>query len=114
MSSPRPRTISGNLCGRWRRTRLRRATSSSTKTPITPPAVGSVRFGRSAEELAMEERRKKAFDFAADATKQLVTLAIGVVTLTITFAKDVVKVASGPQKVLLTLAWIVYLLSIVS
>jgi hypothetical protein len=36
----------------------------------------------------MDERIKKAFDFSADLTKQLITLATGIITLTIAFKKD--------------------------
>jgi len=34
------------------------------------------------------EERKKAIDFAADATKQLITVAAGVITATVIFSKD--------------------------
>jgi hypothetical protein len=36
----------------------------------------------------MDEQNKKAFDFAADLTKQLVTLSTSIVTLTLLFSKD--------------------------
>ena len=36
----------------------------------------------------MDEQTKKAFDFAADITKQLITVAAAIVTLTVTFSKD--------------------------
>ena len=36
----------------------------------------------------MDEPTKKAFDFAADVTKQLITVASAVVTVTVTFSKD--------------------------
>ncbi len=38
----------------------------------------------------MTEEVKKAFDFAADVTKQLITLSTGITALTITFSKDFV------------------------
>jgi hypothetical protein len=38
----------------------------------------------------MDERQKKAFDFAADLAKQLITLSTGLIALTITFWKDIV------------------------
>jgi hypothetical protein len=54
----------------------------------------------------MEERSKKAFDFAADLTKQLITLSTGIVTITLLFSKDL----AGPRE-LAVLAWVFYLLS---
>jgi hypothetical protein len=36
----------------------------------------------------VEEWRKQAFDFAADSTKQLITVATGVVTVTVLFSRD--------------------------
>src|SRR5947209_20194535 len=61
----------------------------------------------------MEERIKKAFDFASDSTKQLITLSTGIVTLTITFGKDVFQNVPFYAKVLLVIAWVIYLLSII-
>jgi hypothetical protein len=52
-----------------------------------------------------------AFDAAADVAKQLITLATGVLALTITFAKDVTA-NTAAHKWVLIVAWIVYLLSI--
>jgi ketosteroid isomerase-like protein len=60
----------------------------------------------------MEEQAKKAFDFAADSTKQLITLSTAILTLTITFGKDVLQKVEGPTKENLTYSWIVYLVSI--
>lgn len=60
----------------------------------------------------MEERIKKAFDFAADGTKQLITLSTGIVTLMITFSKDVLGGAPAGARILLIFAWVIYLLSI--
>jgi hypothetical protein len=56
----------------------------------------------------MNEREKKAFDFAADLTKQLITLSTGIVTITLLLSKDLV----GPR-VFALLAWTFYLLSTV-
>lgn len=36
----------------------------------------------------MDEPSKKAFDFASDVTKQLITVASAIVTVTVTFSKD--------------------------
>jgi hypothetical protein len=58
----------------------------------------------------MEENQKKAFDFAADLTKQLITLATAVLAFTVTFAKD--NPGGSYQKWLLVISWIMLLLSI--
>lgn len=60
----------------------------------------------------MEEKVKKAFDFASDSTKQLITLSTAILTLTITFGKDVLQKVDASTKDNLTYAWIVYLVSI--
>lgn len=60
----------------------------------------------------LDERIKKAFDFYADATKQLITLSTGIIALMITFAKEILKTLSGPAKIPLMAALIVYLVSI--
>src|SRR5215468_10416340 len=54
---------------------------------------------------------RKAFDFAADATKQILTLSTGILALTITFAKDILG-APGHWSRLLGWSWILYLISI--
>jgi hypothetical protein len=56
---------------------------------------------------------EKAFDFAQEATKQLITLATGVIALTITFLTDVVERAPEGSIGFLQAAWILYLVSIV-
>jgi hypothetical protein len=56
----------------------------------------------------MNEQSKKAFDFAADLTKQLITLSTSIVTLTLLFSKDLL----GP-KWLAVLIWTLFLLSTV-
>jgi hypothetical protein len=48
---------------------------AGTPPPGTPPGTAP-------------DTRKQAFDFAADATKQLITVATGVVTATAVFSKD--------------------------
>lgn len=63
--------------------------------------------------MALSEQRQKAFDFCADATKQLLTVATAVVTLTITFAKDFVVNVRPSAKIWAYLAWGGYLASIV-
>lgn len=61
----------------------------------------------------MDERVKKAFDFAADLAKQLITLATGLIALTITFSKDFIQHAPGASKVWALLAWCLLLGSVV-
>jgi len=57
--------------------------------------------------------RLKAFDFAQDTTKQLLTLATGTVALTITFLKDLAKGAPDWAVWTLSAAWFVFLVSVV-
>ena len=65
----------------------------------------------------MDERRKKAFDFASDLTKQLITLATGILAITITFSKDIIQPPNTPTPrsaiLMMILAWVAYLLSII-
>jgi hypothetical protein len=60
----------------------------------------------------MDENVSKAFDAAQDASKQLLTVAAGIVVLTITFFDDFGNHAPFPAKVLLGIAWVAYSISI--
>jgi nitrate reductase NapE component len=60
----------------------------------------------------IDQNTEKAFDFAQEAIKQLITLATGVLALTITFLKDVIKKAPAGSLPWLQAAWILYLVSI--
>ena len=60
----------------------------------------------------MEENQKKAFDFAADLTKQLITLSTAIITLTVTFSKDIIGRIDSSNRYLLLLSWIVFIISI--
>ena len=60
----------------------------------------------------MEENQKKAFDFAADLTKQLITLSTAVITLSVTFSKDIIGISKGWRLYLLIGIWGLYFLSI--
>lgn len=62
---------------------------------------------------ALSSRVEKAFDFAQESTKQLITLSTAVIALTITFLTDVVKDAPAGSAPYLQAAWIFYLVSIV-
>ena len=57
--------------------------------------------------------RLKAFEFAQETTKQLLTLATGTIALTITFLKDLVKDAPDWAVWTLAAAWVAFLLSMV-
>lgn len=61
-----------------------------------------------------DSTRQKAFDFAQQATKQLITLATGIIALTITFLTDVVDEIDGVAMWFLRASWISYLLSVVA
>jgi hypothetical protein len=61
----------------------------------------------------MDERVKASFEFAQDATKQLITLATAIIALTITFLNDVIRSAPGGTSILIEVAWFLYLASIV-
>jgi len=66
------------------------------------------------EDPSLSPRAQKAFDFAQEATKQLITLATAVIALTVTFLTDVVQAASSVSARVLQAAWILYFVSIVS
>jgi hypothetical protein len=61
-----------------------------------------------------DDQRKKAFDFCADATKQLITLASGFIVVTITFAKDFIVDVPDSSKVWAYWSWAFYALCIIS
>lgn len=72
---------------------------STTSTP-PPPTPGS-----------MTDQEKTALQLASDHAKQLITLASGIIALTIAFNKDFFSSPAG-AKLFLVAAWIGYLLSI--
>ncbi len=65
--------------------------------------------------LTDEKRVEKAFDYAAETTKQILTLSTGILTVTITFSGQVAGPAT-PRGMLVVLgaAWLLYLFSILS
>ena len=69
------------------------------------------------EDLNMSdisESQKKAFDFAQELTKQVITLASGIITITITFMTDFVgQTFPAGAKTLLAVSWIFYILAVV-
>ena len=60
----------------------------------------------------MDETQKKAFDFAADLTKQLMTFATAILAFTATFGKDAGPNPPGYIKWCVVASWICYILSI--
>lgn len=56
--------------------------------------------------MDLTESQKKAFDFAADLTKQLITLSTSIVTVSLLFGKDFPR-----QNLLAVWAWTFYLVS---
>jgi hypothetical protein len=61
----------------------------------------------------MKENQKKAFDFAADTTKQLITISTAIITLTVTFSKDILGGAENITKPLLIWTWVAFICSII-
>jgi hypothetical protein len=60
------------------------------------------------------ERQKLAFSTASDACKQVLTLTTAIVTITIAFAKDLVKDSTPGDQIWLRTAWIAYSVSILA
>jgi hypothetical protein len=61
----------------------------------------------------MDESLKKAFDFAADVTKQLITLSTGIVGATITFFNFLSTDVPDSTRRRLFYAWCAYFMAIV-
>lgn len=62
--------------------------------------------------MPLDGRTEKAFVFASDLAKQLLTLATGILTVTITFGDKLVGQVTGWPRWLLGIAWAVYLVSL--
>jgi hypothetical protein len=60
----------------------------------------------------MDENTKIAFDFARDTTKQLIALATGIIAFTITFSKDFIRPLDMADRILASLCWVMFLLSV--
>jgi hypothetical protein len=60
----------------------------------------------------VDDNVQKAFDFAQESTKQLITLAAGIIALSITFSKDFVGQVSPAARSWALLSWGVLLVSI--
>jgi vacuolar-type H+-ATPase subunit I/STV1 len=61
----------------------------------------------------VEEWNKKAFDFAQESTKLVITLATGVVALSITFMTDFARTASLAARIVMAVSWLFYIVSII-
>lgn len=62
----------------------------------------------SSGDRPVQEWRKQAFDLSAESTKQLITVATGVVTVTILFSKDLDKTS----RYLAYAAWVAFVVSV--
>ncbi len=60
----------------------------------------------------LTSRAEKAFSFAQEVAKQQITLATGVVALTLTFLKDIAP--EGTCRTPLEIAWVLYVLSVIA
>lgn len=62
----------------------------------------------------MSEKQQKAFDFAQEVSNQLITLATGIIAITITFLSDILKekAVSDCDKQYLVLGWIILSISV--
>lgn len=92
----------------------RAAPGQATVPSATGMAPPSTKQSGSLESGSLNERRAKAFEFAADATKQVITASIGVVAFTAAFAEDIAGAPSTSQTWLLIAAWVIYFVSVVS
>lgn len=60
------------------------------------------------------EAEKKAFDFAQELTKQVITLSSGIIAVTISFVKDIAgPTAPAGAKTLLAVSWGFYILAVI-
>src|SRR5205823_6502566 len=82
-----------------------------------PHFLTFARYGHSASGLIMADlpdTQDKAFSFAQELVKQVITLSSGIITISITFNKDFVG-ANAPHgaKNLLAVSWIFFILSVI-
>ncbi len=63
--------------------------------------------------MAIDQREAKAYDFASDLIKQLISLGTGVLTLTLAFYDAFLQTSSTPTTWMVA-SWIVFVLSIVA
>ena len=75
------------------------------------PANVTESLSSSGQDLS--DATAKAFDFAQDVTKQVLTLATAIIAVTITFFKDFAGHATYATKVVMGCSWIAYLVSVI-
>ena len=64
--------------------------------------------------IDMDEQTKAAFTSASDTSKQLITLATGLLALEITFAKEIVVKLDTNSKCYVGVSWVLLLLSVMA
>jgi hypothetical protein len=70
-------------------------------------------FGRFASmPQPIDDRTKLAFEFAKEVTVQLITLSTGIIALEVTLLKEVFKTVCDSARLLASLSWIAFLVSI--
>lgn len=62
--------------------------------------------------MTEDDQIKMAFDYASEKTKQMITLATGIITITISFSKSLLGPDVAWSVLPLLAAWICYLLSV--
>ena len=62
----------------------------------------------------MDEQTKAAFASAADSSKQLITLATAMLTLEVTFSKNILETPGPLAQFLIAISWVCLLLSVLA
>lgn len=60
----------------------------------------------------MKEEKKLSFDFARDATKQVITLSTTIIVFTATFSKNFFGTLDGFGRILVIVSWLSFLFSV--
>jgi hypothetical protein len=60
----------------------------------------------------LTKSQEKAFDFAQELVKQIITISSAIITLSIAFFKDFVSNAPGGARVLIAVSWIFFILAV--
>jgi hypothetical protein len=63
--------------------------------------------------MSMASWNERAFDLVTEITKQVLTLATGIIAISITFVKDFATQASVTAKHILAWSWVIYGVSII-
>ena len=61
----------------------------------------------------MDDWQQKAYDFAQDSSKLVITLSTGVVAVSITFMTDFAQSASHAARIVMAVSWLFYIVSII-